>query len=92
VSDPLAVPRTAALMLEGGIDPKAVEQTTWGNPLEVYLQSGQIDEQELMSAPRIDQRQLFHDSTVLRGQEPRVDPLEPSPGSAALAAVEGPRR
>jgi predicted metal-dependent TIM-barrel fold hydrolase len=73
VSDPLAVPRTAGLMLERGLDAEAVEKTTWGNALEAYVQSGQIDVEELLRTPRIDQRQLFHDSTVLRGQEPRVD-------------------
>ncbi len=78
VSDPLAVPRTAALMLEGGIDPEAVEKTTWGNALEAYVQSGQIDVEEILRTPRIDQRQLFEDRTVLRGQEPQVGALEAS--------------
>ncbi len=77
VSDPLAVPRTARLMLEGGIDERAVEKTTWSNALEVYGQSGQIDAEALLREPEIDQRKLFGDSTVLRGQEPRVDAAPP---------------
>ncbi|MAG62774.1 hydrolase TatD [Candidatus Woesearchaeota archaeon] len=73
VSDPLAVPRTAALMLEQGVDPDWVEQTCWQNALEVYAQSGQIDVAALEQKPQVDQSQLFGDSSILRGQEPRVD-------------------
>ncbi|HIF40507.1 MAG TPA: hydrolase TatD [Planctomycetes bacterium] len=73
VSDPLAVPRTAALMLEQGVDPSWVEQTCWQNALDVYAQSGQIDVAALEEKPQVDQSQLFGDSSILRGQEPRVD-------------------
>ncbi|HEX6886373.1 MAG TPA: TatD family hydrolase [Planctomycetota bacterium] len=73
VSDPLAVPRTAKLMLERGIAPEVVERVTWHNALEAYGQSGQIDAEALLAKPSIDQRQLFADNSVLRGQEPRVE-------------------
>ena len=73
VSDPLSVPKTAKLMLERGIDAQAVELTTWRNALDAYKQSGQIDEEMLLSKPAIDQRQLFADNSVLRGQAPRVE-------------------
>ena len=73
VSDPLAVPRTAALMLEQGVDPGWVELTCWQNALDVYAQSGQIDVAALEEKPQVDQSQLFGDNSVLRGQEPRVD-------------------
>ena len=73
VSDPLAVPRTAKLMLERGIVPEVVERVTWQNALEAYGQSGQIDAEALLTRPAIDQRQLFADNSVLRGQEPRVE-------------------
>ena len=72
VSDPLSVPKTAALMLERGIDAEAVEKTTWSNALEVYSKSGQIDVDELLRPPVVDQRHFFYDSSVLRGQEPQV--------------------
>ena len=78
VSDPLSVPRTAKLMLEQGVDPAAVEKTTWQNALDAYAQSGQIDVEALLETPVIDQRQLFHDNSVLRGQEPRVDAAVPN--------------
>jgi uncharacterized protein len=73
VSDPLSVPKTAKLMLERGIKPADVEKTTWGNALEAYAQSGQIDVETLLRKPVIDQRQLFNDNSVLRGQAPRID-------------------
>jgi uncharacterized protein len=78
VSDPLSVPRTAKLMLERGIEPATVERVTWSNAVEAYGQSGQIDLEELLAAPEIDQTQLFHDNSVLRGQEPRVDQAVPN--------------
>jgi len=73
VSDPLAVPRTAQLMVARGIDAEWIERVTWGNALAAYGQSGQIDLEELERTPVVDQRQLFGENTVLRGQEPRVD-------------------
>lgn len=73
VSDPLAVPRTAALMLEQKVDAGWVEQTCWQNALDAYAQSGQIDVAALERKPQVDQSQLFGDNSVLRGQEPRVD-------------------
>ena len=73
VSDPLSVPKTAALMLERGVDPEVVRMTTWQNALDVYGQSGQIDVEELLATPVVDQSKLFGENSVLRGQEPRVD-------------------
>jgi len=72
VSDPLAVPKTAHLMLERGIDPEAVALTTFGNAVRAYAQSGQIDVAALEHEPAIDQNELYHDNSVLRGQEPKV--------------------
>ena len=73
VSDPLSVPKTAKLMLDRGLDRSAVEKTTWSNAKTVYGYSGQIDSDALDAAPAIDQTALFHDNSVLRGQEARVD-------------------
>lgn len=73
VSDPLSVPKTAQLMLERGIEPRAVELATWQNALDAYGQSGQIDVEALLRKPVVDQTQLYSDNSVLRGQTPRVD-------------------
>ncbi len=75
--DALAVPRTAKLMLERDIDEEAVRLTTWQNAIDAYAPSGQIDVEALLTEPVIDQSQLFGDSTVLRGQDPRVDVAVP---------------
>ncbi len=73
ISDPLSVPKTAALMLQRGIDPEVVERVTWQNALDAYAQSGQMDVEALLASPVIDQRAQFADSSVLRGQAPRID-------------------
>jgi len=78
VSDPLSVPKTAHLMLERGIAAEAVELTTWQNALDAYGQSGQIDKEALLRTPSIDQRQLFHQNSVLRGQAPRIGEVVPN--------------
>ncbi|MCB9915402.1 MAG: EboA domain-containing protein [Planctomycetes bacterium] len=71
ISDPLAVPRTAALMRERGLDEEAIRLTTWQNALDAYAQSGQIDVDALAGDAVIDQTQTFLDNSVLRGQEPQ---------------------
>jgi predicted metal-dependent TIM-barrel fold hydrolase len=88
VSDPLAVPKTARLMLERGIDPKAVEATCYGNALAAYARSGQMDESHWLSTESIDQRELFEGNSVLRGQNPRVDAAPASPQPAAEMAYK----
>ncbi|QDV06979.1 TatD related DNase [Planctomycetes bacterium Poly30] len=73
VSDPLSVPKTAKMMLEQGVPADAVEKTTWKNAVTAYGHSGQIDFELLDAKPVIDQRQLFMENSVLRGQEAQVD-------------------
>ena len=73
VSDPLAVPKTARLMLEKGIPQEDVRLTCYQNALSAYGQSKQMDEKDWISPKPIDQRTLFEGNSVLRGQEPRVD-------------------
>jgi predicted metal-dependent TIM-barrel fold hydrolase len=74
VSDPLAVVRTAALMRERGIAEDAIEAVTYGNALAAYSGSGQIREEDWLLPAPVDQSRRFGTNTVLRGQEPRVDP------------------
>jgi hypothetical protein len=76
VSDPLAVPKTASLMLARGIAAEVVEATCYGNALLAYGPSGQISESHWSDARPIDQRTLFEGNSVLRGQQPRVDVIE----------------
>jgi predicted metal-dependent TIM-barrel fold hydrolase len=78
ISDPLSVPKTAKLMQERGISQEAIEKTTWQNAIDAYAQSGQIDLEALAGAPIVDQTGAYGDSTVLRGQTPRVNEKVPN--------------
>jgi len=73
VSDPLAVPKTARLMLERGIATKDVQATCYDNALAAYSQSGQMLDSHWLTPEPVDQRMLFQGNTVLRGQAPRVE-------------------
>ncbi|GBE91882.1 TatD family hydrolase [Nostoc cycadae] len=73
VSDPLAVPKTALLMLERGIPAADVQKVCYQNALAAYSQSGQMQESDWLNLSPIDQRQTFSDNSVLRGQEPLVE-------------------
>lgn len=72
-SDPLAVPKTARLMIERGIAEADVRAVTYANALAAYGQSGQMREADWLDPPAIDQRQLYYGNSVLRGQEPKVE-------------------
>ena len=72
VSDPLAVPKTARLMLDRGIATKDVEAICYGNALKAFGQSGQMKEEHWLNPAPIDQRMLFEGNSVLRGQTPRI--------------------
>jgi uncharacterized protein len=74
ISDPLAVPKTAALMKQHGISDNDIRKVTYGNAITAFGQSGQIDESEFVTVQQIDQSQKFSGNTILRGgQQPRMD-------------------
>lgn len=85
VSDPLAVPKTARLMLDRGIAKADVEAICYGNALAAYGQSGQFNESDWLDPVPVDQRTLFEGNSVLRGQTPQVG--SPVPVDARLAEV-----
>jgi uncharacterized protein len=72
-SDPLAVPKTARLMVERGVSEADAQAVTYGNALAAYGQSGELREDDWLNPPPIDQRQLYAGNSVLRGQDPRVE-------------------
>lgn len=76
VSDPMAVPKVAKLMLDRGISQEDVHLTCYQNALSCYGQSGQFNEEDWLSPIPIDQRTLFEDNSVLRGQIPRIEGVE----------------
>ncbi|MEJ7741014.1 MAG: TatD family hydrolase [Chitinophagaceae bacterium] len=74
ISDPLAVPKTAVLMIQRGISPEDIKLVTYGNAITAFGQSGQINEADFVSVKEIDQSQKFEGNTILRGgQQPRMD-------------------
>ncbi|MEZ2443816.1 TatD family hydrolase [Chitinophaga sp. RCC_12] len=74
ISDPLAVPKTAALMHESGIDLNDIHLVTYTNAVKAFAQSGQMNEADFDVAANIDQSEKFNGSSVLRGgQQPRID-------------------
>lgn len=74
ISDPLAVPKTAALMKIRGIETKDIEMVCYRNAITAFGQSGQIKESDFGAVQNIDQSQKYEGNTVLRGgQAPRID-------------------
>lgn len=74
MSDPLAVPKTASLMLEQGISEADVKKVCYSNALEAFAQSGQFNESDWLQAEPIDQNLKYHGNSILRGgQAPVVE-------------------
>ncbi len=71
VSDPLKVPKTADAMRAAGFSQSDVERVLFVNPIAFYAQSGRIALADFGDA-KIDQRLLYQDNSVLRGQTPVV--------------------
>jgi predicted metal-dependent TIM-barrel fold hydrolase len=74
ISDPLAVPKSAALMKRSGISLQDIELVTYRNAITAFAQSGQISESDFNQMLQVDQGQKFESNSVLRGgQQPRID-------------------
>ena len=73
VSDPLAVPKTASLMIKRGIAEEDVVKTCYQNALDFFGRNGKMKESHWLEAEGIDQSKLYDDNSVLRGQKPRID-------------------
>jgi len=86
VSDALAVPKTAALMAERGIEPGVIRKVSYENALAVYGLSGNMKEVDWLKPTPIDQRSLFEGNSVLRGgQQPRLEIPRQSVGDLRIA-------
>jgi predicted metal-dependent TIM-barrel fold hydrolase len=74
ISDPLAVPKTAALMLSIGISAADIRMVTYQNAITAFGQGGQIDEAHFAPGSETDQSEKFEGNTILRGgQQPRMN-------------------
>ncbi|MEK6155238.1 TatD family hydrolase [Flavobacteriaceae bacterium 3-367] len=72
VSDPLAVPKTANLMINSGIPRIDVVKTCYQNALDAFGKNGKMKESDWLQPKGVDQTKLFNDNSVLRGQQPKV--------------------
>lgn len=72
ISDPLNVPKTAAIMQASGIPEDEIETVVWKNPVAFFSQSGNLDMEALAERPGIDQTRLWEGNSVLRGQTPVI--------------------
>jgi predicted metal-dependent TIM-barrel fold hydrolase len=72
ISDPLAVPKTAKLLLDSGIPSDQVDQLVWRNPASFFAQAGRGTEAEWDASVIIDQRQTFDGNSILRGQNAKA--------------------
>ncbi len=72
-SDPLAVPKTAALMKSMEIPEQAIIKSCCQNALTAYRLTELLEELQDGNSLSVDQRKLYEDNSVLRGQSPRID-------------------
>ncbi|MEO6096077.1 MAG: TatD family hydrolase [Fibrobacteria bacterium] len=68
ISDPLAVPKTARLMLDSGIPADDVDAVCYGNALLAYGQCGQMRESDWLHPCSFDASDSFSGNGVARGQ------------------------
>lgn len=74
ISDPLAVPKTAALMLQKGVDRASVEKVTYSNAIDAFKVANHLDLESLNETLNADPTAKFEGNTILRGgQQPRLN-------------------
>ncbi len=67
ISDPLAIPKTAALMKMRGISDAAIKSVTYQNAINAFGKSGQIDVKDFENSTLSDGSDKFHGNSILRG-------------------------
>ncbi|MDB5047571.1 MAG: putative metal-dependent hydrolase with TIM-barrel fold [Fibrobacteres bacterium] len=72
ISDALAVPKTADLMIASGLSEAAVHAMCYANALAAYGQSGQMKESDWLDASAIDRTREFEGNSLLRGGGPET--------------------
>ncbi|WP_350281868.1 TatD family hydrolase [Nitrosomonas sp.] len=72
-SDPLAVPKTAAQMQKIGISQEQIYLSCCKNALTAYGLSNLLGEMETSGTLAVDQRNMYENNSVLRGQQPRIE-------------------
>jgi len=73
ISDPLAIPKTAALMKMRGISDETIKLVTYQNAIDAFGKSGQIDVTDFEQGLESDPAAKFHGNSILRGgQQPAL--------------------
>ena len=67
ISDPLAVPKTAALMKVKGLSDQDIKKVTYQNAIDAFGQSGQINVEDFQKIKSVDQSKTLNGNRVLRG-------------------------
>lgn len=67
ISDPLAVPKTAALMKMKGISDATIRMVTFQNAIDAFGKSGQINTADFETIKSVDQSKTYNGNSVLRG-------------------------
>lgn len=74
ISDPLAIPKTAALMKQRGISSEVIRKVTYQNAIDAFAKSGQIDVTDFETESQPDPNAKFHGNSILRGgQQPVIN-------------------
>lgn len=74
ISDPLAIPKTAALMKMRGIPVETIQKVTYQNAIDAFGKSGQIDVNDFEQQQNSDMTAKFHGNSILRGgQQPTTN-------------------
>jgi uncharacterized protein len=73
ISDPLAVPKTAALMRQRGLSDEAIRLVTFQNAVTAFAQSGQLSADELLSPLPVDPANRHGGSSILRGGQSVIE-------------------
>ncbi|WP_197091479.1 TatD family hydrolase [Sphingobacterium endophyticum] len=74
ISDPLAVPKTAALMAQHGISKEDIEKVCFQNALDAFQVSNHMNLGDLDKTYFADPNEKFEGNTILRGgQQPRLN-------------------
>jgi uncharacterized protein len=86
VSNALALPKTARLMIERGVPADAIRKVTYDNALAVYGLNGEMKASDWLEPVAIDQRTLYSGNSVLRGgQTPRISQPAEASGKLEIA-------
>jgi len=72
ISDPLAVPKTAALMIHHGIDRASIEKVTYTNAIKAFSITQQLSKEIIESPMEISAQDKFAGNSVLRGGQTAV--------------------